>query len=97
MTKHTQTSAQFAKRSEVLDELVIHAQNVELQDSLQHLASLPEPERMKIIQQIIDDLIAAEKRAEEEAKNARLIWQNSKEISLNSGIMVELNSQRYRT
>ena len=32
------------------------------------MAALPEPERMKIIQQKIDDLIAAEKRAEEEAK-----------------------------
>jgi tetratricopeptide (TPR) repeat protein len=60
--------AQLVKRSEVLDELAIHAQNVELQDSLQQLAALPEPERMKIIQQKIDDLIAAEKRAEEEAK-----------------------------
>ena len=51
-----------------MDELAIHAQNVELQDSLQQLAALPEPERMKIIQQKIDDLIAAEKRAEEEAQ-----------------------------
>ena len=50
--------SEIAKRSEVLDELVVHAQNVELQDSLQHLASLPEAERMNIIQKIIDDLIA---------------------------------------
>lgn len=33
--------AQLVKRSEVLDELAIHAQNVELQDSLQQLAALP--------------------------------------------------------
>lgn len=58
----------IAKRSAVLDELAVHAQNVELQDSLQHLASLPEPERMKVIQKIIDDLIAEEKRIEEEEK-----------------------------
>ncbi|MFL1683606.1 MULTISPECIES: tetratricopeptide repeat protein [Bacteroidales] len=60
--------SEIAKRSEVLDELVVHAQNVELQDSLQHLASLPEAERMNIIQKIIDDLIAEEKKAEEEAR-----------------------------
>ena len=58
----------IAKRSAVLDELAVHAGNVELQDSLQHLASLPEPERMKVIQKIIDDLIAEEKRIEEEEK-----------------------------
>lgn len=58
----------ISKRSAVLDELAVHAQNVELQDSLQHLASLPEEERMKTIQKIIDNLIAEEKKAEEEAK-----------------------------
>ena len=60
--------SEIAKRSEDLDELVVHAQNVVLQDSLQHLASLPEAERMNIIQKIIDDLIAEEKKAEEEAR-----------------------------
>ncbi len=58
----------LSRRSTVLDELVVYAQNVELQDSLQTLAAMSEPERNKAIQKIIDDLI---KREEEEAKAQR--------------------------
>ena len=47
----------LSRRSTVLDELVVYAQNVELQDSLQDLAAMSETERNKAIQQIIDDLI----------------------------------------
>ncbi|NDV67316.1 tetratricopeptide repeat protein [Dysgonomonas sp. 25] len=53
-----------SKRSAVLDELVIHVKTVHEQDSLQHLASLPEAERM----QIIEDKIAQIKKEEEEKK-----------------------------
>ena len=53
--------------SGVLDNLSIHAQTVHLQDSLLHLAALPEAEQLKAIQKIIDNLIEAEKKAEEEA------------------------------
>lgn len=79
--------ALLAKRSEVLDELAIHAQNVELQDSLQQLAALPEPERMKIIQQKIDELIAAEKKAEEEAQREAYLaeQQNNMPQLMNQG------------
>lgn len=55
-------------RSEVLDELAIYAQNVELQDSLLHLASLPEDELMKVIDNIIEEL---KKKEREEAEAAR--------------------------
>lgn len=58
---------EIGKRSEVLDELVVYDQNVQLQDSLQHLAAMPEAERMAAIQKIIDDLIRQEKEAQEEA------------------------------
>ncbi len=58
----------LSRRSTVLDELVVYAQNVELQDSLQTLAAMSEPERNKAIQKIIDDLIKKEK---EEAKAQR--------------------------
>ena len=56
----------ISRRSTVLDELVVYAQNVELQDSLQNLAAMSEEERNKVIQKIIDDLIKKEK---EEAEN----------------------------
>lgn len=56
----------LSRRSSVLDELVVYAQNVELQDSLQNLAAMSEEERNKAIQKIIDDLI---KREKEEAEN----------------------------
>ena len=59
-----------SRRSEVLDELVEHAQTVELQDSLQRLASMSEEERMVIIEQIIERVKEEEKKAQEEAEMA---------------------------
>ena len=53
-------------RSTILDELVEHTVVIELQDSLQHLATLPEEELYKVI----DNLIAEVIRQEEEAKKA---------------------------
>ncbi|WP_163318453.1 tetratricopeptide repeat protein [Dysgonomonas sp. 520] len=55
-------------RSAVLDELVVHAEAVHLQDSLQHLAGLPENERLAVIEKHIKDLKeqeAEQKRQEE--------------------------------
>ena len=51
----------LSRRSSVLDELVVYAQNVELQDSLQNLAAMSEDDRNKAIQKIIDNLIKKEK------------------------------------
>lgn len=59
-----------SRRSEVLDELVEHAQAVELQDSLQRLAAMSEEERMKVIEQIIERVKEEEKKAKEEAEQA---------------------------
>lgn len=59
-----------SKRSEVLDELVGYVEAVELQDSLQRLAAMPEEERMKVIEQIIERVIEEEKKAQEEAEEA---------------------------
>lgn len=61
--------AKVNKRSEVLDELVTHVVNVELQDSLQHLATLNEAERLQIIEKIIEEV---KKKEEEEKKAAEL-------------------------
>ena len=65
---------QLDERSKVLDELVPHTSAVELQDSLQRLALMPEAQRNKIIDKIIEELIKKEKeeqRAKEEEEAER--------------------------
>ena len=64
---------QLSYRSKVLDELAPHTSAVELQDSLQRLASMSEEDRNKVIDKLIADLIKKEKeeqraREEEEAE-----------------------------
>lgn len=54
----------ISKLSAVLDELVVHAEAVQLQDSLQTLARMPEAERLAVIDKIIERV----KKEEEEAK-----------------------------
>lgn len=68
--KKTDEYKVVSRRSEVLDELVEHAQAVELQDSLQRLAAMPEEERMVVIEQIIERVKEEEQRAKEEAELA---------------------------
>ncbi|HJA89126.1 MAG TPA: tetratricopeptide repeat protein, partial [Candidatus Parabacteroides intestinavium] len=68
-----------SKLSAVLDELVVHAEAVHLQDSLQTLAKMPEKERLAVIDKIIEQVIEEEKRAQEEAeKEAFLAEQAAK-------------------
>lgn len=58
-------------RSEILDELVPPLNTIQLQDSLQHLASLGEDERMAVVERIIAEVKAreeAERRAAEDMK-----------------------------
>ena len=69
---------QLDERSKVLDELVPHTSAVELQDSLQRLALMPEDQRNKIIDKIIADLIKKEKeeqRAKEEEEAEKILQQ----------------------
>lgn len=51
-------------RSKVLDELLPHAQSIELQDSLQLLARMDSAERMKVINGIIEYVKEQEKKKE---------------------------------
>ena len=53
--------ARVQKRSEVLDELIVAYTQVQLQDSLQRLGHMTEEEQKAIVDQIIADLIKAEK------------------------------------
>ena len=71
---------QLSERSKVLDELVPHTSSVELEDSLQRLAKMPEAERLKIIDRIIEELKKKEKeeqRAREEAEATATLQQQS--------------------
>lgn len=56
------------RRSDVLDELSVYAQNVTLQDSLLRLAKLSPDEQKAVIKKIID---ALKKKEKEEAENAK--------------------------
>ena len=67
MKKENKDYDRISRLSAVLDELVVHAEAVHLQDSLQTLAKLPESERLALIDKIIDDI---KKKEEEEAKSA---------------------------
>ena len=71
---------QLSDRSKVLDELVPHTSSIELQDSLQRLAKMPEEQRNKIIDKIIEDLKKKEKeeeRAREEAEAEETLQKQS--------------------
>ena len=62
---------ELAQRSKVLDELVPYTDAIHLQDSLQRLAVMPEAERNKAIDRVIEELIKKEKeekRAQQEAE-----------------------------
>lgn len=66
--------------SEQLDELSRHAQVVDEQDSLRHLAALPEAERLRIIDSAIADY---KKRAKEEAHQQAMEEQKERQQAFN--------------
>ena len=71
---------QLSYRSKVLDELAPHTSAVELQDSLQRLAKMPEEERLKVIDKLIEELKKKEKeekRALEEAEAEKVLAKQS--------------------
>ena len=61
------------KRSEVLDELVKHVVNVQLQDSLQHLTSLSDAERRLVVSKIIQEVKRKEQADRKEAERQELM------------------------
>ena len=70
---------ELAERSKVLDELVPYTDAIHLQDSLQQLAVMPETERNKAIDRVIEELIRKEKeeeRAQQEAEVERVLQQS---------------------
>ena len=72
--------ARLSERSKVLDDLVPYTDAIHLQDSLQQLAAMPEAERNKAIDRVIEALVKKEKeeqRAREEAEAERIQQQQA--------------------
>jgi len=80
---------EIAKLSQVLDELQTHSETVQLQDSLLHLASLPEKELDKVIEKIIKDL----KKAEKEAEDQERLAQHNEQVAQNADPLQESTVQ----
>jgi tetratricopeptide (TPR) repeat protein len=67
LKKEDEAYPRVSKRSEVLDELVIHTEAVNLQDSLQRLSRMTEEERLAVVNKIIEDLIKQENEEKDKA------------------------------
>ena len=67
-------------RSTILDELVEHTVAIDLQDSLQHLATLPEAELNKVIENIIAEVIRQEEEAKKAEEEAALMAQREEAL-----------------
>ena len=67
-------------RSTILDELVEHTVAIDLQDSLQHLATLPKAELDKVIENIIAEVIRQEEEAKKAEEEAALMAQREEAL-----------------
>lgn len=81
LTKTHADYARVALRADVLDELVVHVKTVGEQDSLQHLAKLPEEERLAIINDKILALKKEEKKQAKEEEKQKRIEERANNIS----------------
>ena len=70
LSAESEQYARIQRRSETLDELVVEYSMVQLQDSLQHLATLSEEEQRVVVDSIIARLIRAEEEEKERAAQA---------------------------
>lgn len=66
LTKKHEAYPRVNLRAEVLDELVVHIEAIQLQDSLQNLAQKPYNEQLEVVNKIIADLKKKEEREEKE-------------------------------
>ena len=67
-------------RSSILDELVEHTVAIDLQDSLQHLATLPEEQLFEVIDNIIAEVIRQEEEARKAEEEAALMAQREEAL-----------------
>lgn len=70
------------KRSDVLDELAVYAQNVELQDSLLRLSAMTPDEQKAVAEKLIAELKKREEEAAEEARREEYLAQQAAQGSM---------------
>ena len=79
-------------RSVILDELVEHTVAIDLQDSLQHLATLPEEELYTVIDNIIVEVIRLEEEAKKAEEEAALMAQREEALNEALGKTTQMNT-----
>lgn len=67
----------LSKRSEALDELILHYQNVHLQDSLLYISSLSDAEKLKVVEKIIAQLAKKEAEDKKIADREKLLMEQA--------------------
>ena len=86
------------KRSDVLDELALYAENVNLQDSLLELSNLSPEEQRAVAQRFVDELVQKEKEAQEEADREEYLAEqaanNTQTTSANAPTTFTLNTDK---
>ena len=88
------------KRSDVLDELAVYAQNVTLQDSLLRLSRMTPEEQLAIVNKIIEDLKKKEKEEQEAAEQeerlaqANSLGSDNSNSNLNSPTQFNINNDK---
>ena len=83
----------MSQRSKILDELVPYTEGIHLQDSLLALSVMPEAERNKAIDRVIDAL----KKKEKEERDAKLEAEADAQQAKNQAYMPQRQSQRTPT
>ncbi len=84
---------ELSQRSKILDELVPYTEGIHLQDSLLALSVMPEAERNKAIDRVIDAL----KKKEKEERDAKLEAEADAQQAKNQANMPQRQSQRTPT
>ena len=84
-------------RSVILDELVEHTVAIELQDSLQHLATLPEEELYAVIDNIIAEVIRQEEEARKAEEEAALMAQREEALGAAQAKGPQMNTPQVNT
>ena len=84
-------------RSAILDELVEHTVVIDLQDSLQHLAKLPEEELYKVIDNLIAEVIRQEEEAKKAEEEAALMAQREEALGAAQAKGPQMNTPQMST
>ena len=93
LDKERKDYQELSQRSKILDELVPYTEGIHLQDSLLTLSVMPEAERNKAIDRVIDDL----KKKEKEERDAKLEAEADAQQAKNQANMPQRQSQRTPT